>query len=441
GAQEVFVAPDKNIDMQFAVTKTESSYNFYRLDEEKGWEFRGKPGAIATTNATANPTVFNTSQSSAAIDAYLAALRGKFIPGPPDTTNFQERFESMKYLNTRYIGDRDSNSKSLKGARNLKLRRVSGAKNYTCFKFHAVDYQLFPELRAYNDIVWMMDEKLSGTEFRKRYGRMVSFNDVHIIGQNGRYTIKLKQQKGFTEIPVTAFHSRNGKLDKLSMAQLQMKDYRYSSTRQLREKRFNKKLQGETKKHNKLLKSIGLLSLRTWNNVKPKMTETEKALDFNQWKEAVEKYQNDYRLRQFQYATTSSVGAQNVTRALSLNGTGIYNCDQASRVKNPAKVRAIGKNILGKIIPAITAYVITKGKNMALGFGSIDINKGIMLNFSQTDSSKIVLIDEQGNVAVVESPELFKHETYTNEASYEFTVKELGEAPPVAELKQVLKWK
>jgi hypothetical protein len=440
GSQEVFVAPGKNIDMQFAVTKTESSYNFYRLDEEKGWQYRGKPGAMVTTIPGRNSIAQSNNTGSAAIEIYLSAMRGQYNPGSPDTTKFQQRFESMRYLNTRFIGDRDSNSSELKGARYLKLRRVSGSKNYTCFKILPTNYQRFPELRAYKDIIWMMDEKLSAPEFRKRYGRKVSFNDVQVIGQNGRYTLKLKNQHGFTEVPVSAFTIRNGKLHKPSMAELQMKDFRYNTNRELREKTFNRKLQGEMKEHNKLVKNLGLLALRTWKNVKPQMTEAEKTLDFSQWKEAVDKYVADTKLRQFQYGTANSEGAMNVTRALSLNGTGIFNCDQASRVVNPAKVLAVGKNILGKIIPAITAYVITKGKNMALGFGAIDVNKGIMLNFSLTDSSRIVLIDEQGYVAVVESNELNKHQSYTHEARYEFTVKELGKAPPVAELKQVLKW-
>jgi hypothetical protein len=440
GTQEVFVAPGKNIDMQFAVTKTESSYNFYRLDEQKGWEYRGKPGAMVTTVAGRNSDPQSSYTGSIAIDAYLRAMEGRYDPGSPDTTKFQQRFESMKYLNTIYIGDLDSNSKQLKGARNLKLRRVSGSKNYTCFKILPTNYHRFPELRAYKDIVWMMDEKLSAAEFRKRYGRKVSFNDVQVVGQNGRYTLKLKQQSGFTEISVSAFTSLNGKLHKPSMAELQMKDFRYQTNRELREKMFNRKLQGEMKKYNKLVKNLGLLSLRTWKKVKPQMTEAEKILDFSQWKEAVDKYVADTKLRQFQYGTTNSEGVKNVTRALSLNGTGIYNCDQASRVVNPAKVLAVGKNILGKIIPAITAYVITKGKNMALSFGAIDVNKGIMLNFSQTDSSRIVLIDEQGYVAIVENSELDKHESYTQEARYEFIVKELGKSPPVAELRDVLKW-
>ncbi|MCA6365383.1 MAG: hypothetical protein IM638_20295 [Bacteroidetes bacterium] len=435
---EVNVAPGKNIQMQFAVTQPESSYNFYRLDEQKGWTFEGKPGPVIDNNGQAISASTSSDEKTPAVEKYLSLLIDEEYIENPDTTPFQQRFESLRYKHTREIPFREPDKNTLRRNRIIKLHRVSGSRNYTCFQLGVKDYERFPELKAYSGIVWMMNEKLSAKEFKERYGKKFSFFDIQVTGGHGGYVLRLKHFYGIVEIPVTAFHKKDKSLEKISSVNMHMRDIRYSARRTFRENQFNKDLMRDKRDYLKQLHKKSLKFLSAWKKARPLMDEQEKSMGINEWKEYVE---NELEREREQSMTGSALTNENLRRALSLSNTGIFNCDQILRLANPVKVLVTAKNVLGKVFPAIIAYVISKGKNMALTFPATSADKGIMLNFSQSDSTKIVLIDAAGRVAVIHGPTVGHNNNFKDGSTCEYTAEEFGEEPPpMAELRKILSW-
>jgi hypothetical protein len=436
--KEVNVASGKNIEMQFAVTQPESSYNFYRLDEEKGWVFDGKPGPVIDNSGQAISQYTASETKTPAVKKYLSLLIEDRYLENPDTTSFQRRFESLRYKHNKELPAWDPDYNTLRRNRIIKLHRVSGSRNYTCFQLGVKDYERFPELKAYSGIVWMMNEKLSAKEFKERYGKKFSFFDIQVSGGHGGYVLRLKHFNGIVEIPVTAFQKNNKGLHKISSVNMHMRDVRYTTRRSIRENQFNKELKKDERDYLKEIQKKSLKLLTAWKKARPFMDEKEKSMGLNDWKEYVE---NVLEREREQSMSGSDLTSTNLRRALSLNNTGIFNCDQILRLANPVKVLVKAKNVLGNVFPAIIAYVISKGKNMALTFPATNADKGIMLNFSQSDSTKIVLIDAAGRVAVIYNPTMGQQNNFKDGSACDYTVEEFGdEPPPMAELRKVLSW-
>lgn len=440
---EVNVAPGKHISMDFAATKNESSFNFYRLDEQSGWNFLGKPGPITSIN---NAPVAVTSQNvvarTKAVTNYLGLLlkiNNNLVR--PDTTSFQDRFESLKYRHTIERKDYENPDKvTLRRNRLIRLQRVSGLRNYSSFKLSVRSYEHFPELKAYSNIVWVMNEKMSSKEFKQRYGKQYSFYDIQVTGNYGAYVLRLKHFGGIVEIPVTAFHETRSGLKKANTVNMAMCDLRYNSKRESRVKSFNHSVKREDVNYSKLMEKNSRASFNAWRKSRRMMDTEEGDMNFNDWKTYVQDILRRERANNFQYAGVTPASA-NITRALQLGKTGIYNMDQASRVENAVKVIVKAGNVLGKLFPAVVAYVISKGKNMAITFGTNNASDGILLNFSRTDSTKIVLVDAAGKVAVIQSGTIGGRNDYNDGATYDFAADGLGEKPPALhELRKALSW-
>ncbi|MCU0433738.1 MAG: hypothetical protein MUC87_09825 [Bacteroidia bacterium] len=431
---EVKVAPGKNITMQFALTKPESSYNFYKLDENQGWVFQGKPGTpVNNTDRTQNLTV-----RTEAIAMYLR--KWNEVPATiPDTTSFSARFESLKYMHNHYIVNKSIDTTSNRHTRIIRLSRVWGEAPYTCFKLSSASYELFPELKAYNGIIWMMNEKLSSEEFKKRYGKSIPFNDARITGGNGEYKIRLKYFKGIVEIPATACVRQNDKIHKIGAAAMAIRDAKYQKRSKQREEKFKDLIAQKMNDYQKALDYNKNVQQNAWKESVPLMNETEKNMNYDQWISYVDEFLRLQQKNYYQSANTRELINSSIIRELTISGTGIYNWDKANLLTNPAKILVKAKSIAGRVFPAIMAYVISKGKNMAMTFGTQSISDGILLNFSKTDSTKIVLVDAEGRVAVIPPATLAGTQNYIDGDTYHFNVAEMSDEPPaLPELKSML---
>ncbi|MCU0433737.1 MAG: hypothetical protein MUC87_09820 [Bacteroidia bacterium] len=444
---EVDVAPGKNIAMQFAVTQPESSYNFYRLDEEKGWEFEGKPGevnnpAIASYNSGRGSDSVR-ENFSLAVNNYLRLLRNsKALKNiDVDTANFDQRFYSNEYMSKAKLKTRDLSERKIKKYRRIRLRRVQLKGENTAFTFSRIYEDSFDELKSYRNVVWQLNEKLSSKEFKARFGK--GYNDVRVINENGNYFIELKNFWKVERVSVKPVKiDREGKFKEVKSRDMKHRDKHYNNILAIQRKEFNKRNESKIKL-NKLRLAAIVDSTGAWQQSQRLMNENETRMSFTEWQDYISNTANIQNLgrnnsgNREQMLETQSV----LTRSLKLKGTGVYNCDQIARLKNPMQIFALAKTAAGKIFPAVMAYVISKGKNMALIFGGMG-DGGVSLNFSQSDSCKVVMIDGNGNVAVIPAASLHAQKNYMHDAVYSFHAATFTESPPtLPEMRKLISWR
>jgi hypothetical protein len=401
--QEVFVAPGKNIELQFAVTDTAPEYNFYRLDESKGWVYESSPGEVESVATTRTPSVDSIAPLSKAVAYYNDNIRkvnrGYFLG---DTLSFESR-----YADTNYIGEhlvkvsaRWSRAQKAKRFSRFYLRKYAGGKDFTCVRIERTrdNYVKNPELSAYKGYYWKLDRRMRGPELRKKYGNKSGISDIRIINDGGEFFIELKYYWGFDRIRATPVRL-NSDRKPIDVNEIQKSRLNRNYTRHLNAQRRSdaRKVSHKVRVFNRKKLKASADSANVYNRTIKYMDETESAMTRKQWDQYA--MQENIRIYNAKNPSANSVSA--VYQTLQISGMGIYNCDQVRRLTNPVtKVLKTITTNAGAIVPAVV-YVVSKTANMVLSYfqGS---RGGIEFSYGKKDVNSLVAVDKEGMVYVVD---------------------------------------
>lgn len=392
---EVFLQDGKKIGMNFAVVDTASTFNFYRLDEQKGWQYIENTGK---TEQEVVPVTDSIVGKSPAVNYYLQNIwEAAAATLTEDTTSFDRRYADTSYLATRkYVGVKDEYyyKNRQKASSNLYLRKYGSGADYTLVRIAGVKYYNGnPEINAYNGYYWKIDGKQTGAQIRMEYGRNTGINDCRVINEAGQYFLELKYAWGFKRIkaePVKmdGHHKAESISDKTSERLFSQ----YSKRLNQRRMKFMRDINRTVAVHLKYVKRAQQDSVKVYERTKPMMVDSEMEYEFNPWNSYVRAEQE--RTMTDQERAWRATG--NVVQTLQLSGMGVFNCDQTRRLVKP--VNAVTKVVkaAGVAVVPFIIYVIDKARNMVLTYSGN--GGGVPITYGQNATNQLLMIDGAGNL-------------------------------------------
>jgi hypothetical protein len=394
---EVYLREGVKIDMNFAVVDTASTFNFYRLDEKKGWEYIESTGEVEREMIPAPDSV--KAPWSEAVSYYVDNLTGvRSFPLTADTTSFDRRYADTSYFGTHKYANsakRYQQKERRKASSKLYFRKYGTGPDYTLIKVERNYYYAGnPELGAYSGYYWKLDGKKKSSQLKPDFGRKAGINDIRVVDEGGQYYLELKYHWGFTRVAVEPVSmDRNGDAKSISdrMKQTLFKNY----TRRLehREKNLTRDLAHKVKQHNRRNVRASKDSVKVFNRTMPKMNEAETGMDFSPWNS----YVRSERIRTASAAERAFIASGEAVQALQLQGMGVFNCDQVKRLDHPVKA-TVKKIAVGAaaVVPFIV-YVIDKAKNMVLTYTG---NGGgpVRVTYGGQATNTLMMVDGDGNL-------------------------------------------
>ncbi|MBC7865376.1 MAG: leucine-rich repeat domain-containing protein [Bacteroidia bacterium] len=415
--KEVFLAPGKKVEMDFVSTDPANTYNFYSFNDKKNnWENIGKPGdakvqAAASFTIYSNAWRFYKSLSQVGIPVY-------------DTVTFNERFLSNDYYFTREkTKDNVIDKKKKKKIRANRLVKIASVNRNRAgeIKFFIKHNEVtHPEMNCFIKNKWMLIDNMQASDFRSAFSSGKYYSDIRILDNGNSYEIQLKCDAGiksfnavpmeFTETKVEGKHRKGWTELKDGGKKLFKK---YNRRLKLRNKTFDGKLSRtyriKRSRYNNAKKSQEAYA---WKEAKKIMSPEEHAMPKDQWM-VYAKYVADHEkeLLGKMQATTETI-----SRSLSLEGFGIYNCDQISRMEQPIVIKPEykGENKPGakaetKDLRVSTTYVICKGRNAVFNYGDYGGDLSTKkFPIERTKEVVIISIENNGTLAFLSAENVKK---------------------------------
>jgi hypothetical protein len=437
--KEVFLAPGKKVDMQFAVVDTASTYNFYKLDENKGWQYIQQTGSVETTKDSIQVNPVYVSNYSQAIEDFKNKLIRPWWAHEPsikDTTSFERVYEDTNYFYTsKRVPYKNYVAKNVyKDATRWKMKKISSPKNTFCFKFTGalgdVDYNgNNNEMNFFGRTVWMMNDNLDAATLRQFKSRRSGISDMRMSYNGGsEFSLELKLPNGFKTVSLTAVNMVNDKPVPLPEKQCEQMNHRYEKALTHREHAFNSSINARLVAHANYFKKLSSDSLKAWNSVKKEMNDKEKVMAFPDWKVYVDK------TKSFEWTTQSNLAqAQHdaIYQALSIMNFGVFNCDQVQRIHNPVEVNAFANLPDGKKENATQMFVVDQNHNMALSYQGYEGNS-IHIAFGKDSKNKLIVVNADGTVSCADENE-FKAQTIDSDGNTRFETTRTSDKPLTAQ--------
>lgn len=435
------LVPDKKIEMNFATTSRDSSYNFYVFNDSTGnWEYKTKPSTVTKATSIEAP-------KSPAVATYrnLLSRRQKYR----DTTKFRARFESPEFLYTvRFdpVSNRNNRIMNKSFLRSYEhstksLIRLYGAKKTKSgeiiFKIRSYP-DAHPELTEFNSVYFVSNENLSIQQFKAKYVRRNYYNDARICQKGQQLEIRLKGQgtQPFSTISADAATLDNkGKTHELRS--LDMVFRKYNRKLKKREAEFNSLVKKGKNYQDKEfeISNANDFDLYAFNGAQKYMTGNERSMTQAEWMTYYKQLVEKEKLALNNSAATSN----NLVNSLSLDGMGIYNCDQIQRLNDPVQIFADYHSDSASVEPVAT-YIIDKKINAVLqydGYRGFSADK-IAFSNSKNAENVMLAIKADGSMAIYTADE-FKSKTFRNKRHFDFRVKEISTSfTTVAELKKYI---
>jgi len=418
GEQEVFLAPGKQVDMQFASTDAAPSFNFYEYDAENGgWEVKGKAGKVTKKKKlNADSLVL-----SSAWRAFGPARHN--IPDPGDSTKFDARYANTEdYFYTvkdkKKKVDHKTTIDGRKIAKNrherlkqlVMLKRVATrSKDSTCFEI-VFNKAKHPELNAFSRVRFAVPGKFTYAQFNQLYGRRARFSDIRISGEGPEVQIEMKSYKGFTTVSaalVSVDNERNMHVlsDKRSKEAMKYYTKNFASRRGS----FDRRVNADQRGYRKAVARAYRDSLKSWNEIKPLMSEAEAKMDFRSW---VNYFKQVKSLRDSIDRRGFSPGNVEVVRSLTIGKFGLYNCDQVENQNANILVMADFRDKDdGGMFASEYTYIINKRKNSILYYDNYHEGSGYTPNrfaFNGGAPNVFLAVQQDGMLAFLDEDEFKK---------------------------------
>ncbi len=445
------LAKDKKIDMNFASTSKDSTYNFYAFNDSSGnWNYLNKP---KTVTAAAQIQVM---PPTPAYRIYTNSLYSRV--NEYDSTSFAGRFNSNLHLYTSVkdtVADAKREFEYTKDGKDrhkrmMALIKINGVRRTKAgdvlFKINSLA-DAHPELQEFNGVYFASNENISAAEFKEKYQRKKEYNDVRIYAKGGDLEIKLKNRTSFKSISASLVTiDGKGVVKKSKDTDTRMR--RYNRKLNNREKTFDRKLAKGKLEGNEITTSdSATICRRAFANAKSSMNDAEKKMNLNEWvnycNQTTENYAIALKAQNAARQAVVSAGAansDNLMESLQLDGLGIYNCDQIQRMKQPVEIFAGYKTGDDQKLSASKAYVIDKHSNSVFqydGYKGFNANK---IAFDQNSAARntLLAIDQNGEIAVYKT-EFFKSQYFKNKSHFDFVVTKINSNfTSVSDLKKLI---
>jgi hypothetical protein len=440
------LAPGKEVKLNFASTSVDSTYNFYSFNDETGnWEFKNRPSTVTSA------TEIKFKMLSNAYSYYRALMNG----GIPyrDSTSFAKRFEDMSYRYTTHKSHGERHHYYSKG-KNLskplstlvKITRVKRTKNNDIlFKLRFLN-SAHPELNEFNNCYFALDEEIPVTEFKKKFMFKKGYNDVRVLADGSTLELKLKDENKISSLKAHLVIINNeNKVEDAKDQRARQKRYQRRLAR--REKEFAKMLRAKRQNERPLyLTDPVKKSQIAFERCKPMMSQEEQRMTIKEWLSYYDQViANEQQLLKEQNLMANleldkaEASASNLVQSLSINGMGIYNCDQIQRLQQPVEIFASYRTNDNKKLKAKATYIIDKTTNAVMQYDGYMGYGPSKIAFSNSKSAQNILIAVRDNRICLFSTEDFKKERFSNKEEFEFIVTPVDkEFTTVADLKKII---
>lgn len=442
--REIFMKEGESIKVDLQSMDNESDYNLYALDESQGWQ--------NINTAPANPPIPWTGNNypSKAYEYYMNFSNvGHAYLEKIDQCQFNELFDDEAYYYTHKM-DEVSDFKATylfaSGRRKsrvgryglLKVRTVrrerGDPKGLVRFTIQQLTTRYtHPELKSFRDQVWILEESMDRVAFRRAFSYKKRYNDVRVnISDNGDYVVlNLKGDDGYTQFKVKPWIAGIEDPDRL-MESFQDQYERYEKQLAKREKKYNRYRNRQNKEW---LEEYEKSRTAFNKQVEKLKTDKEKAMSYNEWIAYNEDLMEQYR----QNADLVAASSFTLTRSLSLEGFGIYNCDQIYRLKQPVNV--VAKYQVPdekKPVQWDIAYVIDANLRGVLTYykGGYASTPAGMVTLDPKTVQAMVVVDDEGKLSYIKKDDL--DYAFEDGKAYNFPVTQVDEVTSVGQLKELL---
>ncbi len=417
---QVYLAKDKPVKMDFASTNASTAYNFYVLDENQGtWVNKGKTD-VPRIEVAETQTI----RYSGAVQDYLDYKQRLASLNLFDTVGFENRFADPDYFYTTLASGQKRNSegdytdyqdkgefKSL-----IRLTRVaSGKKKEIAFKMKLSSKE-FPEMAAFGGMKWVLTDKESTSSFRAKYSYKKVFSDIRVEQTGEGYAITLKSEEGFVTMNAYPVNSKQLGKKEHPAGNTNANRKAYARALNMREMKFNQMLAKDKKANAKRY----VPEEKYWASIKGKMSDHEKPMTFELWKQHCDSFLIDEKKNIM--ASAASEGA--IIRSLQLDGMGVFNCDQIQRLTDPVVAKARYSKEDGSAVKTKATYIIDNRINGVLRYDGYMGYSPAKIAYSPGSENILITIKEDGLVAWSDQKS-FRDDTEKNKVLPEFKVNEV----------------
>lgn len=418
--QEVFLAKDKKLSLDFVATDSSSTYSFYQLNDTKGdqkggWQNIGSANSQVPQDGPSN--------------AWRLYAPPRQASWRPDTTSLADRYRDTAYYNKYKRNGRDEyfryRWRRKKQAESFiaLYRRPAAGKAYTMFTFPPDAYKLFPELAAYSGQTFVMQGKFKYAEWDKLYGDKAGLNDIRVTANGSEVTIELKGLGQYKTLTATmGYVNEKGELIESKATTCSRMNAHYQKHLAKHELRFSNAQRKEFKSFLKQFGDRAVDSADAWKRVLRFMNKREQAMTFGEWNGYVDSLRKANNVANTDGWAAVSAPPEMIRR-LEVGGMGIFNCDQIQRL-GPGAVNVYADYVdsTGKSLTPYASYVVDKKINGILTYANYNSRTANYIAFNPGDPTTIIAVQNDGVVALVTQQAIKKNKAYKNEEQYRFEV-------------------
>jgi hypothetical protein len=399
--QEVFLAPGKKLDLEFAVVDTTADYNFYHLDEEKGWIYQEHLGK------TDNPVAVE-EEDTDYLPAFAFHRRTlvdlRRMPKLMDTTSLDARYADITYgymeKNKKYAA---AAAKDFFFASHWSLKKIVSKKAYCCFKINR-RYRNGnnPEMSAFSNVIWKTTDNVRTKELKRLFRKKNGINDIRIYFDGSGFQLEFKTYNGFRTIAAVPVRVINNKTVEYTAAMNRSRYKLYSRMLDQRKRRLTKDIKNNKNNVARWKRKLSADSVRHWKKLRPVMSQHQKNMSYAEWVAFAGKQKFNSSAMNPMYSL-SAAGREYNSQAyqkLSTFRFGIFNCDHTLPLPEPQEIFALC-NVNGvKSKGTSTIYLLDQRRNMTITYNAMDESSPVPIAFGKTHSYALVAISWDGLVSV-----------------------------------------
>ncbi len=391
----------KKISLDLATIDTSAGFNLYRLNQQTGnWDF---------TEPLQNKVSVKKRVYSMAYKNCMNLFKYDF-----DTTRFAERYNDSTYSRVYKIAPGYFQGKKLLLRNYFRIKRLYGyikdkeLGKLPYFIMNFKHYNSCPEFSVYRNYIWVYSGSLSKKEFSKKFIYRKKWTDMRITYDKPAnvFNIEFKSPHEVVEMQAMPVKSNYTMDTKKYIPLYSRLDKKYSSSLRKVEARFDKFIVRKMARSQKF----------QWSRIRSGMSPEEKLMSKEEWLDYARKMSEAEKNNLDDF----SAGYETITRSLSIDGFGIWNCDQILRLKNPVNVLAHFKNQYDQNMKIATVNVIDSGIKGVLSY--YYKNGLTKIAFDPYSETAIFLICNDGSIGLIDK-ETVKNTWAGNADKTDFTFK------------------
>ena len=444
------LAQGKKIDMNFASTSKDSTYNFYAFNDSTGnWQYLGKPQPVSASTRIIVPATTRAYRLYRQLTAANTMLY--------DSASLEQRFNSREHIYTssrdtsiskRFVFKKDGRKRTRDMSMLVRISNVKRTKEGDVLFRIGYMKEAHPEMSAFDNTYFASGENMDAAAFREKYQRKKRYSDIRIYPNGSSVEVVLKDARSMYRIPASLVTlDKKGKVSGAKDAGSRIK--RYQRRLQSRARSFDRQVaKGKMENNSVRITDPEIKSQHAYMQVKNAMNDTESAMSYEEWKaycaqteanEAALKKLNDSERQKI--VSAKGATADNLVESLQLDGFGIYNCDQIQRMKEPVKIfagyRAADKD---RALNIASAYVIDRHCNSVYQYDGYMGYSADKIAFSRSPEAEntLLAIDPKGEVSIYTTAD-FAGKEFKNKSHFDFVVTKINSNfTTVSDLKKII---